>query len=87
MYEIDGIRIDDANYDKVCLNCRYWQVNVQLRGAANGMVCNRGQGQTNPMIHVVCFLQISQQIVCKIRTGILTKGIRWTFGSCNIFRG
>ena len=48
MYEIDGIRIDDANYDKVCLNCRYWQVNVQLRGAANGMVCNRSQGQTNP---------------------------------------
>lgn len=35
MYEIDGIRIGDIDYDRVCLNCRYWQVNVQIRGAAN----------------------------------------------------
>ena len=48
MYEIDGIKIGDVNYDKVCLNCRYWQANVQLKGAANGMACTRGQGQTNP---------------------------------------
>lgn len=48
MYEIDGINIGDVNYDRVCLNCRYWQVNVQLKGAAKGMICAKGQGQTEP---------------------------------------
>ena len=46
MYEIDGINIGDVNYGRVCLNCRYWQVNVQLKGAAKGMICAKGQGQT-----------------------------------------
>ena len=48
MYEIDGIRIGDIDYDRVCLNGRYWQVNVQIREAANGVVCTKGQGQTDP---------------------------------------
>ena len=48
MYEIDGIKIGDIDYDRVRLNGRYWQVNVQIRGAANGVVCTKGQGQTDP---------------------------------------
>ena len=48
MYNIDDINIGDLNYDRVCLNCRYWVVDVQLRGAANGVICTRGNGHTNP---------------------------------------
>lgn len=48
MYSIDGIKIGDLNYDRVCLNCRYWVVDVQLRGAANGVICTMGKGHTNP---------------------------------------
>lgn len=25
MHEIDGIKISDVGYDKICLNCRYWR--------------------------------------------------------------
>ena len=38
MYEIDGINIGDVNYGRVCLNCRYWQGNGQIKGAAKGMI-------------------------------------------------
>lgn len=48
MYEIDGIRISDVGYDRVCLNCKFWQTNVQLRGPAQGVLCIKGMGQTNP---------------------------------------
>lgn len=48
MHDIDGIDIGDVSYDRVCLNCRYWIVDVQLRGAANGVICSMGQGHTNP---------------------------------------
>lgn len=48
MREIDGINIGNVSYDRVCLNCRYWRVNVQFKGAADGVICTRGQGHTNP---------------------------------------
>ena len=48
MHEIDGIRISDVGYDRVCLNCIHWQVNVQLKGPAQGVICTRGMGHTNP---------------------------------------
>lgn len=48
MHEIDGINISDVNYDRVCLNCIHWRVNVQLEGAAEGVVCSKGMGHTNP---------------------------------------
>lgn len=48
MHYIDGINISDVNYDKVCLNCIHWVVNVQFKGSANGVVCSRGMGHTNP---------------------------------------
>lgn len=48
MHEIDGIRISDVGYDRVCLNCIYWKVNVQLKGPAQGVICTRGMGHTNP---------------------------------------
>lgn len=34
--------------ERICLNCNYWKPDVQYRGAANGIVCIRGQGHTNP---------------------------------------
>lgn len=45
---MNGINISEINHDRVCLNCRYWRVNTQLNGAANGVICTQGQGQTNP---------------------------------------
>ena len=48
MHEIDGISIGDVNYDKVCLNCRHWRVEVQLKGSSKSVVCTKGQGHTNP---------------------------------------
>ncbi|WP_292605843.1 hypothetical protein [Methanobrevibacter sp. UBA188] len=48
MHEIDGISIGDVNYDKVCLNCRHWRVEVQLKGFSKSVVCTKGQGHTNP---------------------------------------
>ena len=48
MHEIDGIRISDVGYDKVCLNCRYWKANVQINGPAQGVICIKGHGHTNP---------------------------------------
>ena len=48
MQEIDKNRISDINYDRICLNCRYWQVDVQLRGAANGVICTMNQKHTQP---------------------------------------
>ena len=48
MYELDGINISDLNYDKVCLNCKHWQVNVQIRGPADGVICRLGRGHTEP---------------------------------------
>lgn len=48
MYEIDGIGISDVGYDRVCLNCIYWKTNVQLVGPAQGVICTKGMGHTNP---------------------------------------
>ena len=48
MYELDGYNISDINYDRVCLNCKHWQVNVQLRGPADGVICRLGNGHTEP---------------------------------------
>ena len=76
MYEIDGIRIGDNDYDRVCLNCRYWQVNVQIRGAANGVVCTKGQGQTDPNDSCSLFSPNSMSTACRIQTDIRTKGIK-----------
>lgn len=48
MHELDGIRISDIGYEKVCLNCIFWQANVQLRGPAQGVICTKGMGHTDP---------------------------------------
>lgn len=48
MHKIDGINISDVSYDRVCLNCRHWRVNIQLKGPADGVICTKGQGHTNP---------------------------------------
>ena len=48
MHDIDGIRISDVGYDRVCLNCRFWKSNVQIRGPAQGVICTKGQGHTDP---------------------------------------
>ena len=48
MYEIDGIGISDINADPVCLNCRHWQANVQLYGAAKGVICMLTKEHTQP---------------------------------------
>ncbi len=40
--------ISDVNYDRVCLNCVHWVVNVQLKGSAAGVICSKGMGHTNP---------------------------------------
>lgn len=48
MHEIDGINISDINADQVCLNCRHWQANVQLYGAAKGVVCMLTKQHTLP---------------------------------------
>lgn len=48
MHDIDGINISDVNYDRVCLNCIHWRVNVQLKGSADGVICSQGMGHTNP---------------------------------------
>lgn len=48
MHEIDGIRISDVGYEKVCLNCIFWQTNVQLNGPAQGVICTKGMGHTDP---------------------------------------
>ena len=48
MYDLDGINISDVNYDRVCLNCKHWQTNVQLFGPAQGVKCTHGMGQTDP---------------------------------------
>ena len=48
MYELDGIRISDINPDRVCLNCKYWQVNVQISGSAEGVICRLTKAHTNP---------------------------------------
>ena len=48
MHDIDGINISDVNYDRVCLNCIHWVVNVQFRGPADGVICSKGMGHTNP---------------------------------------
>ncbi len=48
MHEIGGIRIYDVGYDRVCLNCRYWKTNVQIRGPADGVIFTKGQGRASP---------------------------------------
>ena len=48
MYEIDGINISDLNADRVCLNCRHWQANVQLYRAADGVICMLTKEHTKP---------------------------------------
>lgn len=41
--ELDGIEISDLNYDKVCLNCKWWDMNASMN-----VVCMQGQGSTAP---------------------------------------
>lgn len=48
MHDVGGINISDVNYERVCLNCIHWVVNVQLKGSADGVVCAKGMGHTNP---------------------------------------
>ncbi len=48
IYQIDGINISELNPDRVCLNCVHWQANIQLKGAAEGVICRLGNGHTNP---------------------------------------
>jgi hypothetical protein len=48
MHNINGINISDVNPDRVCLNCKHWQVNVQLKGSAEGVVCRLSRQHTNP---------------------------------------
>ena len=48
MYEIDGINISELDPDRVCLNCVHWQVNIQLKGAANGVICRLSNENTTP---------------------------------------
>ena len=48
MNEIDGIIISDLNADSVCLNCRHWQSNIQLYGAAKGVICTLTKEHTQP---------------------------------------
>lgn len=45
---LEDINISDVNYDRVCLNCKYWQINIQLKGSAEGVICRLGNGYTNP---------------------------------------
>ncbi len=48
MNHIDGINISDINPDRVCLNCKHWQVNVQISGPAEGVICRLTKSHTNP---------------------------------------
>ena len=48
MHHIDGINISEISPDRVCLNCRHWQVSVQLKGPADGVICRMGMGRTSP---------------------------------------
>lgn len=48
MYEIDGINISDMNPDRVCLNCKHWLPDVQIHGAAKGVICRLTKEHTNP---------------------------------------
>ena len=48
MNELDGINISDINPDCVCLNCKHWQADVQLYGAAKGVICRLTKEHTNP---------------------------------------
>lgn len=48
MHNIDGINISDINPDRVCLNCKHWQVSVQLKGSAEGVICRLSRQHTNP---------------------------------------
>lgn len=48
MHELEGIRISDVGYEKVCLNCIFWQTNVQLRGPAQCVICTKCMEHTNP---------------------------------------
>lgn len=45
---LDDISISEVNYDRVCLNCKYWQTNIQLNGQSQGVTCRLGNGPTNP---------------------------------------
>ena len=31
-----------------CLNCKYWQIDTQLFGPADGVICRAGYGHTAP---------------------------------------
>ena len=48
MNNLDGINVSDINPDRVCLNCRYWQPDVQLHGHADGVICRLTKQHTNP---------------------------------------
>ena len=37
-----------ANPDRVCLNCRHWQVSLQIGGSKDGEICRLGKGHTAP---------------------------------------
>lgn len=45
---MDINEISDINTDRVCLNCKHWQINVQLKGPANEVICRLTRKHTNP---------------------------------------
>ena len=40
---LDGIELSDLCYDKVCLNCKWWDMNASMN-----VLCIQGQGHTAP---------------------------------------
>ena len=45
---LEDVNISEIGYDRVCLNCKYWQSNTQLNGPAQGVICRMGNGHTSP---------------------------------------
>ena len=48
MHYIDGINISDINPDRVCLNCKYWQILLKMNGPAEGVICRLTKQSTRP---------------------------------------
>lgn len=63
MHEIDGIRISDVGYDRVCLNCIFWKTNVQLNGPPRALYALKAWDIPIRMIRAVCFRQIAASTI------------------------
>lgn len=81
MHEIDEISIGDVNYDNVCLNCRHWRVEVQLKGSSKSVVCTKGQGHTNPSDTCAMFSPNPSLTASRTLINILIRKIRWISGN------